>query len=321
MNWRLIRRTKGGDDGAHGAYTSLEELIRIQFQVSDFSLLPTQPVSSILSGRYASRLRGRGLNFEELRRYQPGDDVRNIDWKVTARTRTPHVRVYTEEKDRSVLLVLDQRLNMFFGTRDKFKSVTAAEIGAIAAWRAIGVGDRIGAIVFNDQDITTLAPKRSEQQVMSILATIVQFNHLLKSEPDNQPQESMLNHALQQAARIAHHDALIVVVSDFFGVDSQTEKLTAQLAVHNDVVALYPFDPSRLNPVPRKFVAGDGVLQVEVDLEDSSKRRKMIDDYGRELEQISHFLRKISAPLVMISNQGETAAQIRRALGVRPQYH
>ena len=93
-------------------------------------------MSSVLSGRYASRLRGRGLNFEEIRRYLPGDDVRTMDWKVTARTRSPHVRVYTEEKDRAVLLIVDQRINMFFGTRDKLKSVTAAELAALGAWRA-----------------------------------------------------------------------------------------------------------------------------------------------------------------------------------------
>ena len=78
----------------------------------------------------------------------PGDDVRTMDWKVTARTRSPHVRVYTEEKDRAVLLVVDQRINMFFGTRDKLKSVTAAELAALGAWRAVEVGDRVGAVIF-----------------------------------------------------------------------------------------------------------------------------------------------------------------------------
>ena len=88
---------------------------------------------SILAGRHASRLRGRGLNFEEIRRYLPGDDTRNMDWKVTARMRKPHVRVYTEERDRPCLLVVDQRQSMFFGTRRCMKSVAAAEVAALAA--------------------------------------------------------------------------------------------------------------------------------------------------------------------------------------------
>ena len=143
MDWTKIKRNTAGADKPSVVYANLDDLIRIQFKARNFSFLPRQPVSSILSGRYASRLRGRGLNFEELRRYLPGDDIRTIDWKVTARTRTPHVRVFTEEKDRSVLLIVDQRINMFFGTRDKLKSVTAAELSALGAWRAIHVGDRV----------------------------------------------------------------------------------------------------------------------------------------------------------------------------------
>lgn len=99
-----------------GVYADLAELARLKFRTRGFSFLPRQPVHSILAGRHASRLRGRGLNFEEIRRYLPGDDIRNMDWRVTARTRQPHVRVYTEERDRPVLLVVDQRQSMFFGS-------------------------------------------------------------------------------------------------------------------------------------------------------------------------------------------------------------
>ena len=98
-------------------YASLKALVALQHQASGFSFLPKQPVHSILSGRHTSRLRGRGLNFEELRHYRSGDDIRTMDWKVTNRTGKPHVRVYTEEKERPVLLVVDQRISMFFGSQ------------------------------------------------------------------------------------------------------------------------------------------------------------------------------------------------------------
>ena len=107
---------QGDGAGFDGVYVQLDELVRLQHKASGFSFLPKQPVHSVLSGRHASKLRGRGLNFEELRNYLPGDDTRNIDWKVTARTRTPYVRVYTEEKDRTVWLLVDQRVSMFFGS-------------------------------------------------------------------------------------------------------------------------------------------------------------------------------------------------------------
>ena len=111
-----------------GIYADLAELVRLKFGTRGFSFLPRQPVHSILAGRHASRLRGRGLNFEEIRRYLPGDDIRQMDWRVTARTRKPHVRVYSEERDRPVLLVIDQRQSMFFGSRRAMKSVVAAEV-------------------------------------------------------------------------------------------------------------------------------------------------------------------------------------------------
>src|SRR5210317_654341 len=123
-----------------GIYVQMDGLVRLQHKASGFSFLPRQPVHSILSGRHSSKLRGRGLNFEELRDYLPGDDTRNIDWKVTARTRTPYVRVFTEEKDRSVWLLIDQRISMFFGSQQRMKSVVAAEAAAAAAWRVLSQG-------------------------------------------------------------------------------------------------------------------------------------------------------------------------------------
>src|SRR5262244_1092794 len=118
-----------------GAYVELDALMALQFHANGFTLRHSQPVHSLLFGRRASHVRGRGLDFEELRGYVAGDDVRSIDWKVTARARKPYVRVYSEERDRPSMLVVDQRINMFFGSRRSMKSVVAAEIAALASWR------------------------------------------------------------------------------------------------------------------------------------------------------------------------------------------
>jgi uncharacterized protein (DUF58 family) len=316
MDWTKIKRRQPEPAKPSGVYANLDELIRIQFKARDFSFQPKQPVTSILSGRYASRLRGRGLNFEELRRYQPGDDIRTMDWKVTARTRSPHVRVYTEEKDRAVLLIVDQRINMFFGTRGKLKSVTAAELAALGAWRAVDVGDRVGAIVFNDSDINEIKPQRSQKTVMAVLKSIMQMNHLLRADADAQPAPGMLNRALAQARRLAPHDALVVVISDVSGVDDETERLTAQLAAHNDILGMLVHDPIRLQPARQSLTVSDGVLQMEVNLADKRIRQIVADDQREEQERITHFLRKISAPLLMVSNEGDVVQQVRRLLGV-----
>src|SRR5277367_1264376 len=120
-----------------GAYAELDSLVALQYKARDFTLRHSQPVRSVLFGRRASHVRGRGLDFEELRTYVFGDDVRSIDWHVTARMQKPYLRVYSEERDRPTMLLVDQRINMFFGSRVSMKSVVAAEVGALAAWRAL----------------------------------------------------------------------------------------------------------------------------------------------------------------------------------------
>jgi len=316
LDWNHIRRQVPEVDRPRGAYANLDDLIRIRFKARDFSFKPRQPIHSILSGRYASRLRGRGLNFEELRRYMPGDDLRTMDWKVTARTRSPHVRVYTEEKDRTVLLVVDQRLNMFFGTRDRMKSVTAAELAALAAWRSLDVGDRVGMVVFNDTGVIDIKPQRSQQTVMSILRAVLRMNQELRIGSGVAPGPERLNEALTKAARLAPHDVLVVVISDFFGTDEQTEKLAVQLAAHNDVLGLLVHDPMRLDPVAQSISVSDGTLQMPLDLANKRVREAITRDYREEQDRITRFLRKLSAPLLLVSNEGDVVEQVRRLLGV-----
>lgn len=316
MDWARIRRQLPEANQSPGAYANLDDLVRVRFKARDFSFMPRQPVTSILSGRYASRLRGRGLNFEEMRRYLPGDDVRTIDWRVTARTRQPHVRVYTEEKDRSVLLLVDQRSNMFFGSRDRMKSVTAAELAALGAWRALDVGDRVGAVVFNDTEVTDIRPQRSQQTVMSILGTVVQMNQRLRVGSGIEANPGMLNEALRKAVRLAPHDVLVVIVSDFFGVDAETERLSANLAAHNDVLGLLVHDPLRLDPQGHNISVSDRALQMQMDLSNKKVREKLAEDYQQEQEQITRFLKKFSAPLLLVSNEGDVVRQVRRLLGV-----
>jgi len=316
IDWSKIKRKRAAPRKPAGVYANLDALIRIQFSARDFSFKPQQPVTSVLSGRYASRLRGRGLNFEELRRYLPGDDVRNMDWKVTARTRSPHIRVYTEEKDRAVLVLVDQRQNMFFGTRDKLKSVTAAELTALAAWRALDVGDRIGAIVFNDSELVEFRPHRSQQNVMAILGEVVRQNHVLAADASVAPNPGQLNRVLERAHVLAPHDVLVVLISDGMGADQQTERFTARLAAHNDVLAFLVHDPVRIAPKGPQITISDGTLQMELDLANRSITEKIAADYRSEQEDITHFLRRLSAPLLMISNQGDVVGQVRRLLGV-----
>ena len=205
-------------------YVSLAHLRGMEGAARGLNFLPRQPSGSVLNGRHASRLRGRGLNFEEMRNYLPGDDVRSIDWKATARTGTPHVRVFTEERDRPALLVVDQRMSMFFGTVLNLKSVTAAEAAAVAAFRILDVGDRVGGIVFDDDRQVEFPPRRSARAVHALLEATAEMNAALHADRRVDPAPGSLNRVLESVARLAHHDHLVLIYSDFDGIDESTHR-------------------------------------------------------------------------------------------------
>ncbi len=303
----------------NGVYTDLKDLISLKHQGQGFSFLPRQPIHSLLAGQKASRLRGRGLNFEEIRQYLPGDDIRSIDWKVTARMRTPHTRVYTEERDRPTLLVVDQRINMFFGSKRAMKSVTAAEVAALGAWRVLGVGDRVGAVVFNDTQIEEFRPHRSNRAVMRILEAVVRQNRMLRSDSDIIPQSGKLNEVLERICRIAGHDTLVCVISDFEGADEDTKRLMTRLAQHNDVLAGLVFDQleAELSNLGR-LVVGDGELQIEVNSGDEILRQRFADVFSGKQNEIRKFLLQRQIPLLPLHTGLPVAEQVRALLGYRP---
>ncbi|MGR4869828.1 DUF58 domain-containing protein [Variovorax sp. LARHSF232] len=299
-----------------GVYVSAADLAALEIAARDFHFLPRQPVHSVLAGRHASKVRGRGLEFEELRPYLPGDDIRSMDWRVTARTGAPHVRVYSEEKDRPVLLLVDQRMNMFFGTRRAMKSVSAAEAAALVAWRVLMDGDRVGGLVFGDTDFSDLRPQRSREAVLHLLGEVAHRNQLLRADAPAGRGGDQLNRALQHAARLAHHDHLVVVISDFDGHDAMTRDLLTRIAARNDLLAVIVHDPfmSELPPAG-DLVVSDGELQVELGLGRDAVRRgiaSFVDARSRELFEWRHL---IGVPVLPLSAAEETAPQLRRLLG------
>ena len=305
--------TVGKNDGV---YVQLDELVRLQHKASGFSFLPKQPIHSVLSGRHASKLRGRGLNFEELRNYLPGDDTRNIDWKVTARTRTPYVRVYTEEKDRAAWLLIDQRVNMFFGSKDRMKSVVAAEVAAISAWRVLSVGDRVGALVFNDSEISVIPPHRSRERVMQILKQVVVKNQSLSADPGLKPDAGKLNEALKQVSHLARHDCLVCLITDGDGINSETRRYITRLAEHNDVLTAFIFDPLEKDiPAAGRLRFADGEGQLEADTSNKKLRTAFQNEFEQRMEQMRSASRRFSMPLLPLDTCKPVSEQIRDVLG------
>ena len=282
-----------------GIYVDLDELIALQYKAKGFTFLPRQPIHSILAGRHASRMRGRGLDFEEIRGYLPGDDPRTIDWKVTARTQEPHVRVYTEERDRPALIVVDQRIAMFFGSVRAMKSVIAAQVAALGAWRVFASGDRVGAVVFNDSEIRTIKAHRSRRNVLQILNAVVEMNR-----------------ALDGVARIAKHDYLVTIISDFDGMDDETNRLMTIMSQHNDMIVVPVFDPlSKRFPERGRLVVSDGELQLELDTEKGSVQQRMIEVGDRRMKSIMRWWEELGVPVAPLTTDRDPVDQIQRLLG------
>ncbi len=294
----------------------LAHLRGLEGQAKTLNFLPHRKARSVLSGRHASRLRGRGLNFEELRDYLPGDDVRSIDWKVTARTGNPHVRVFTEERDRPALILVDQRMTMFFGTRINMKSVTAAEAAALAAFRILDQGDRVGGIVFGDAALAEIRPLRNRRRLDAFVAAIANANAALRADaPAVEPMA--LNRPLEAAARIAKRDHLVLVISDFNGIDSRTESLLGGLSRHNDVVLCLVTDPMAQDiAADMKLVFSDGRLQAELDTAAGKVRRALAEFSSGRIAEVLDCGRKLGLPVLPLSAGEATVPQIQRLLGL-----
>lgn len=303
-----------------GVCVTLNDLVALEAKASGFSFLPKQPVHSVLSGRHASRLRGRGMEFEDIRPYLMGDDVRTMDWKVMARTRKPHVRVYSEERDRPVYCVVDQRPALFFGSQVCFKSVVAAKAAALAIWRAFASGDRVGGCVLGSDDITEFKPRRCKTALLQMLHTITEKNQYLLQKPTMTVDQRMrLNQGLRRAARNNHHDCLVCVISDGEGLDASSEKLLSEMAAKNDVLWVSISDPleSQL-PQYGRFVAGDGVNQAQINLNNRQLRQDFETDAQQDREQWRVFFRKAHIPYLHLTTQTKVEEQIRSQLGYIP---
>ena len=304
------------ENPATGVYVSLDELVQMKFQAKGFSFLSKQPVQSLLSGRHSSRLRGRGLDFEEIRHYLPGDDTRTMDWKATRRTGKPQVRVYSEEKERPCLLILDQRLSMFYGSKIEMKSVTAAKLAALVAWRMVQSQDRAGCVVFNDSKLIHVKPQRSQKTVMHILKAITSLNHELGVNKGIVADKSMMDKALDTVNRRNPHDHIIGIVSDFNGLTEGVHRQIRLLSRHNDVILFFVYDPTA-KKLPKKgnLVISDGEKQIMIDLGQEKIHKRgaqvLLSRYKNLLNRLSGY----GVPVLPVNTAQDVAQQIKQLLG------
>lgn len=243
---------------------TLADLVRLR-PVGESVHLTAPRVRVASAGGHLSPYKGRGVEFDESRPYQPGDDLRTMDWRVTARTGKPHSKVFREERNRPVFVWLDLRRPMLFATRGEFKAVRAAEMGALVAWSAVANGDRLGGLVFSETEHHEQRPALGARAALRLLQTICTPS-LWEPPPAVEASEGDAERALQRLARVARPGSLIFLMSDFRRLGVDGERLLRQLAGHCDLLLVHCYDAveAELPPPGRyRIESGGRVFSIE----------------------------------------------------------
>ncbi|MDJ0882460.1 MAG: DUF58 domain-containing protein [Gammaproteobacteria bacterium] len=283
-------------------FISQSKLIGLQREAG---LLKQQPgkIISRLSGNYLSSFKGRGMEFDEARPYQPGDDIRNMDWRVTARTNKPYSKMFREERERPILLWVDFRASMFFGTKQCFKSVLASKVAALLAWKGSQQGDRLGGLFFSDQVHRELRPARGKSATLHLIKQLSEFSQQNPSMTSLTAQsENKAGHALRRLAHVAHPGSLIYMISDFRHIPRQLESTLNRLSRHNELVLLHVYDPLETELPPNGFYrVTDGQSETDINTSVQSKRDQYRDRFVKHRQALVQLCKKNKVRFLTIS--------------------
>jgi uncharacterized protein (DUF58 family) len=240
-----------------GAYVELGDLLKLRYR-RQLTGGHSSRVMGSQAGNRLSKLRGRGIDFSEVRAYQPGDDVRTIDWRVTARKNKPHTKVFREERERLTLVVVDQSQSMFFGSQVRLKSVAAAELAALGVWQALNHNDRVGGMIIGNETYAAHKPYRNVNSVARFLGDLARMNQLL-DRGHRHPSANHFAEALSQIRRLARSNYRIYFISDFQPIGEHWRDAFRSLSQRNEVIALKIFDPlERQLPPSDSYTVTDG---------------------------------------------------------------
>jgi len=297
-------------------HASSDELVRCRLQARDLRLDSRQSARSAITGVHASRFRGRGMDYQESRVYQPGDDIRSMDWRVTARSGHAHVKLYQEERERPVVVMIDLGPGMFFATRGAFKSVIAARAAALIGWAAIQNGDRIGALLFNGGH-HEIRPQGGQRGVLRLIRELVtatdpglaMANHATNNET------SHLNEALLRLRRVARPGSLVFILSDFYAINEDTRRHLQDLRQHNDIVACQIVDALELEPpAAGRYAISDGVHTGLLDTRSAARRDAYSEYFANHHRAVRELMQQCAVHLHRIATTDDVARTLRHGL-------
>tara|TARA_Y100001960_G_scaffold163082_1_gene171313 strand:- start:3 stop:893 length:891 start_codon:yes stop_codon:yes gene_type:complete len=268
-----------------GTTIELQELIDLRAQVR-FNKRRSRTAS--INGSRLTKIKGRGVDLDEVRLYHTGDDVRNIDWKVTARKNKPHTKIFREEQERPTLIVVDETRSMFFGSQIRFKSIAAAEISALIAWQALEANDRVGAIVVNDGHLSITKPRRSGVTVTHCLSEIAQSANALRAQIAlRQVNSDSWSSVPESINNVARSNYRIVIISDMVSLSESTLSKVLRLSRKNRVEIFLVYDNlERTLPPANRYIVEDSEERVSFDTGDQKLRASYRERFDKRVTEL-----------------------------------
>lgn len=291
-------------------HIELQELVGLRHYVQHIELFSTPLQRSSLLGLHRSRLRGRGMNFDQVRAYQSGDDSRSIDWRVTARTGEVHTKVFHEERERPTFIIAEQSLHLFFASTGCFKSVLAAQVASIFAWASLQHNDRVGGLVFDDNSVTHTPAHRNQHSVLHFIQALANANQRLQL-PITQELSNPLLEALQQAHRLTRTGSLIILICNERHLNDKSSPLLRRLATQAELILLPISDPLE-HALPSIGPAQFALAQssISIDTHNPILRQQWQDKGAAYQAAWQSLAQQLGAPLLPLSTQQGALQQL-----------
>lgn len=302
------------DQQAEGiTWVSPQSLIQLRLHASQ-TLLTSSIIHAKQGGAYLSSFKGRGMEFDESRIYQAGDDIRNMDWRVTARTGTAHTKVFREERERPVLLWLDLNASMMFATRNKFKAVIATEIATLIAWSAAKNNDRLGGLIFSSEQHIEIKPRRGKAAVLDFIGLCTKHSAWFNQEKPQSSRNTVS--AVSRLRKVTHPGSLIFMISDFRNMDDKTYAHIANIARNNDIVLIKITDPIEAElPSSGSYKLTDGINELQINTASKKSRNEYRQHFEDDKQRLEKFCRQHRIHIIQISTEENHFEKLNSGLG------
>ncbi|WP_339648471.1 DUF58 domain-containing protein [Halopseudomonas pelagia] len=297
-------------------YISLENLLESRQHCQRLPLFRGPVRASRQLGQQYTRLRGRGVDFDQVRSYQPGDDIRSIDWRVTARSNKVHTKVFNEERERPVFIMCEQSDRMFFGSQTCTKSVMAADAASLIAWTALAHNDRVGGVIFG-AECHEVRPQRNRRAILRLFSLLQQANNALQpaSQSIGDSQSEPLNLALRHSREVVRPGSILYLLCDHAAIDQVNPTLLVNLAAHNDLVLLPVYDilESQL-PIGKVLEFSQGEERVTLNTADATLRAAYASQFIAQQHAWQRLSRRFSCSLFSLHTGSSAVDQLRDML-------